>query len=506
MKRLYYTIKVIGSQPLLFSLLFCGLVIFLVFSNTVITNFDIRYQIAIKYLAWGSAFLSSILMAFSFRPEDSSQIEIEASLPIYFYKSVGIKIFVCDLMIIFPFLGVIILIASLTGHGLDVFLARAITILISNVFFFGNVAILGASLARRSVVGIFFGLLLLAAFSLSPLPSSIHPFLQDVNSAHYNNLTPIVYLFAGIAMFSLSLAVLKDVNSLLIGRAIHAFWNKKDNRQNPNKYRMIIEMGFQKILSVSMPVFIAGAVYEAIQWLISGWLPIMLGGIIIVWGILSLVGTDDFYPLAIDFPRTIIMLSMILLPTLVCDTIPSDKRSDRISLMLSCISLQTYLTLKIIGAWIAIFISLIIGAMPFYIILGINALMGFPQYLTATTMIFLLAVVPFYVYISSISVLIGTLANHRPAFAIGAIISITASIAFALITNSIMGNILFPSGTMAIETLGNWLSNQIGVSYLSINERPIAPLYLLTLPLLAGIGQIAIVWRLVTHRLTHGDR
>jgi len=506
MKRLFYTVKVIGNHPFVFSLLFCGLVIFLVFSNTVITDFDIRFQLATKYLAWGTAFLSSILMAYSFRPEDSTQIEMEAGLPTCFYKSAGLKIVICNLLIVIPVIGAIILIANLTHHIFDSSLVHALIMLISNAFFFGSVAILGTSLGRRSVVGILSGLLFTVVFSLLPLPDSVHPFLQDINAAHYSNLAPTFYLIAGIAMFVISLIVLKDIDSLLTGKVIFNFLSKKNIKQSDNRYLALVEMGVKKILSNSMPVFIMGAVYEAIQWMISGWLPIMMGGIIIILGTLVFWGEDKLYVLAIDFPRSIIMVSLMLLPPIVCDSIPFDKRSSRTSIILSCISAQVYIAQKIIGVWIAIFTILIITTLPFFIILYLVAFAGSPQYLITAMTVFLLAIVPFFVYISSLSVLFGTLANRQPAFAIGAVISITAFIAYALTSNSIIGNFLFPSGTIVIETMGDWLSKQVGVFFFSINEKITAPFYLLLLPFSVCATQVALIWQLIMHQLENGDK
>lgn len=509
MQGIHYTIKAIGKQPFFLSTLLGGLVIFAIFSDAVITDSIIRFQVATKYLAWGTAFLSAILMAYSFRPEDSAHVEIQASLPTPFYKIVSGTILVCNLLIVLPIIGASILIASLTNQISAIAVSHSLVMIIANAFFFGGVATLGTSLGRRSVIGALGSLTLVVIFSLLPMPEVVHPFLQNVSATSYNNSTAAlaVYIFAGALIFAVSLAILKDVDYILTGKEPHiVLLSKKTTRPESGKDHQVTEAWLQRILSISRNTFLGQLVYESFQWVISGWLPIMMGAITIIFGVLVFSSRDVPYHLATNFPRSIIMFSLLLLPPILCDSVPSDRRHHRTSIILSCISPQTYLSIKVVSVWIAVLGTVTVSAMPFYMMLGIYALSGFPQYLLANMAVSLLAVAPSLVYIASLSVLLGAFANQRPAFAIGGVISLVAVIAYALTSNTIVGNLFFPSGTMAIETIADWLGKQVAnqASYLNPTQA-VAPWHLLFVPLATSIGQIALIWQLVLRSFEQGD-
>jgi hypothetical protein len=510
MKGIQYAIKAVGSQPFFLSTLLSGLVIFVIFSDTVMTDSNVRFQAATKYLSWGTAFLSAILTAYSFRPEDNAHMEIQASLPTPFYKIVGEAILVGNLLIVLPIIGASILIANLTSQTSAIAISHGLLMIIANALFFSSVATLGTSLGRRSVIGALGSLTLVVIFSLLPLPEVVHPFLQNAGSTSYGNsvVALAVYIFMGTIIFVASLAVLKDVDYIFTGRRPGiVLLKKKTTKSTSYQSHRVADSWLQRILSISKHTFLGELAYEVFQWMISGWLPIMIGAITITFGFLVFVSIDVPYNFATNFPRSIIMFSLLLLPPILCDSIPSDRRNHRTSMIVSCISPRAYLSIKVVSAWIAVLVTVTISAMPFYMLLGIYALSGLPQYLMASMAVFLLAVVPLLVYISSLSVLLGTFANQRPAFAIGGVISVVAVIAYALTSNTIVGNLFFPSGTMAIETIADWLGKQVATQASYLNPtKTIVPWYLLFVPLAMAMGQIALVWQLVLHSFEQGDK
>lgn len=504
MKRMYYTLKEVGFQPFSLSILLSGLVTLVILSDTVVTEPTARFQVATKYLAWGTAFLSTVLMAYSFRPEDSTHVETQASLPTHLYQIVGGKILACSFMIILPTIGALVLIANITHQASAVFLGHGLIIIIVNAFFFGSVTTLGTVLGRKSIVGTLIGLILVVIFSLLPLPEIAHPFLQNIGSVPFSAslMTLIVYIIVGAIMFITSLSVLKDIDYLLAGKeTLLVLPHKNKTGNTSHRVKRVIDMSLEIALSTPGHTITKGVAYELLQWMINGWLPIMMGAVTIVFS-LPFSRVNTLYTIAIDFPRSIIMFSLILLPPILCDSISSDKRSHRTEIILAYVSSQTYLSIKVVSVWIAVLGTVIIGSTLSYVVLSMYALSGLPQYLVANIAIFLLAVAPFLVYISSLSILVGSLANQRPAFVIGGIISLIAVISYALTANNIVGNLFFPSGTMAIETVGEWLRQQVGVrvTYLEPPET-IVPWYLLPVPLVVLSGQIALAWQLALHSL-----
>lgn len=64
--------------------------------------------------------------------------------------------------------------------------------------------------------------------------------------------------------------------------------------------------------------------------------------------------------------------------------------------------------------------------------------------------------------------------------------------------DSVVGNILFPTGVMASQTLSAWLSQQMGIIYSSVKPiRTVVPPFYLFFPVLSGILQIGLVWFVV---------
>jgi hypothetical protein len=413
-------------------------------------------------------------------------------------------------MIVLPALVAFALIATITQQATAPRLGYGVATIIANSLLFGNIAALGASLGRRSVVGALLGLTSVVLFSLLPLPEAIHPFLQNTDSTSYSVLliTRGAYALLGVLMFGANLYILTNTDYLLVGKKPPVSLLPNTTSSNPGtKLGQIAKTRLQSVLFASGFASTGGWVYESFQWIISGWLPIMMGTITIVFGILVFLDDIDVpYHLAANFPRSIVMFSLILLPPILCDSIPADRRNHCASMALAYISPESYLMMKMVGAWVVAVGTVSLSVVPFCLVLGMYALSGSYQYLIANIVILVFAIVPLLLYISSLSILLGSLANQRPAFAIGGLVSLAAVIAFALTTNTILGNLIFPSGTMLIETTANWLRGQVPTQATYLNaQEGIVPWYLLGLPLVSAIGQIALAWQLALHFLKRKD-
>ncbi len=110
---------------------------------------------------------------------------------------------------------------------------------------------------------------------------------------------------------------------------------------------------------------------------------------------------------------------------------------------------------------------------------------------------FLLSTLSIVFYWTAMSILLGALVKHNSLILRG-LMSLGYVILFVITFNSVVGNVLFPSGMMAMETIGAWLRQYTGQIYSSIVPiNTIVPFYYLLFPLVSAGIQVATIWAVV---------
>jgi len=513
-RKWFYIFTIISPQPLLASLALGVAISLVVLTDSNLPDSSLRFQVSARYFAWGAAFLASILIAYGFRPEDGADVEMRACLPTPFMRQVAEQILACLFAVILPVALVFLLHTAFLGQATAEKLGLGLVAFFTNAVLLGGIAIAGTVFARQSGAGAALALGVLIVATFIPVPEVIRAaFLFGVAEGLTEPLvwwmSRAVYLLIGSVAFGLGMQKLKDTDYLLVGKRPAAIRLRSADRQTSKPgstseraaapFTLAVPVFLNRPLEVPSNHVLWGAAYETLRLTISGWLPIAIIAMCWVFTIPSLInGSFNLpYALTIDVPRSILMLSLIMLPPLVCDAIPSDRRSHLDQMLLAIVSHEAYLAIKVLGTVTAALGAVLIGMLPIIAFLGGLALLNAaPQFLAAHIAIWLLAIIPGISYLCSMSVLLGSLAGTRPAFGVGGIIALVNAIVFAVTTNSIVGNMIFPGGNMALETIGAWLREPISITHSYLIPPPVVPWYMLGIPLISSVCQVMLAWHL----------
>ena len=510
-RTILYQLRLTGWGPLAISFVVFGGLMLLVGSDPGSGGFPTLAG----YAAIAVSFLASILIPAVLKPEDRPALELQTPV----LEPLSRQIFYLALIQIGT-----VLLAGLITLGLAFILLPASNSLqfllaVSNLsaltILFGFGGLLATVYGRDSRLGQLTGLILfslLLVVNIPALPDAFYPYsIRPAESAPLTwVLVRIVYLGLGLLAGRFALSQMNDTDRLFVGPPAIA----RQNRDRPASplHRLT---SLNKALAGPLPPlparYLSIVAYETILSLLRGPLPALI--LVMAAVFLYLLPLFEFFQsvdpgallveLASGLPRSLVYFCLPVLPFLLADTLPSDRRERVDDLILSNLSPRAYLSFKVTGACIAAAGLALVTFLPWLIFLGLVALVGTPGPFLAFAGILFLGFLPALVYISAMSILVGALAGFRRPLVIGGLLVVVSIVLLVVTGNSPLGNILYPSGMMAIETLGTWLRGEAGIQYDSVlNVRPVVPFPILLLPPLSALAQVFAVWRIVSYRFT----
>lgn len=505
-RTIKYVVQISGYGAAVISLLFFGGSALLAIADTNAGGF-IGF---VKYLAISSAFLSSVLVASALKPEDLSAIEMYNTLPHPFWRIIARHIIVNLLAILLSVILVTLITLAIMGdihYSALPFLG--IANVVSNSLLFGGFSLLGTVLGRDSRIGQLLGLLMFALSLVVPFPEFISPAVYPYRVMDGLSFSiawwssRLGYAILGTLVCALSLYLAQDTDRLMVGKHSQSTSVSSDGKFSIWRKRETI-ISPSKTLRIPPSRFLGLVAYEALLAAIGGVIPILVLGMCAMFTcVLPLFdaihgGIHELLSSQVNSPVALIYFLFPLLPVILVDSIPHDRRALLDQLILTTISPRAYLGGKALGACVTILGAFLLGNVPVLFLLTIAALIGSFHFLLCYLSILLLGVLPALVYFSVMSVLVGTLArSQRPVF-LGGLMTIGSIVLLIATHNSIVGNMLFPTGLMATDTLLAWMRQQTGIIYSSINPaQTVVPLFYLVFPPLSAILQIGLVWFLV---------
>lgn len=461
----------------------------------------------VKYLAILSAFLSSVLIASALKPEDISAVEMYNTVPYPFWRIVTKHVIINWSAVLLTAILIALIALAVTGdtHHL-VLLFLGVVNVASNSLLFGGLALLGTVLGRDSRMGQLLGLLVFVLSLVVPLPEFINPVVHPYRVVDGLSF-PVMwwisrfgYAILGILAFTLSLYLAKDTDRLIVGKHPRSTqlppFRKKTGAWEKD---FILPSG---VLLTPPSRFLGLVIYEALLTIIGGVIPILVlvtcATFIYVLPLFDAIhsGLEWLFLSQVESLKALVYFLFPFLPVFLVDRIPHDRRVLLDQLLFAAISPREYLMGKAVGACVATLGAFLLGNAPALLFLTVAALFGSSHFLLSYLGILAFGVVPALVYIGAISVLVGGLVRSRPPIFLGGLLFVGYIVLLVATQNSIVGNILFPTGIMAAETFSVWLHQRTSIIY--ANEAWMAvPLFCLCLPIVSGILQIGFVWLIV---------
>ncbi len=464
----------------------------------------------VKYLAISSAFLSSVLIASACRPEDVSAVEMYNTVPYPFWQIITKHVIINWLAISLTAVFVTLITVAVTGDVYHlVLLLLGVVNVASNSLLFGGLALWGTVFGRDSRKGQLLGLFVFVLSLLVSLPEFINPAVHPYRVVDGLNF-PIIwwasrfgYIVLGVLVCVHSLYLARDTDRLIVGKQpqstqlvpVHKFgvWKKWKDFISPSG-----------ALLAPPSKFLGLVTYEALLTITDGVIPIL----VLVMCVMSTCilplfdvvhsGFEGLLLSQAESPTFSIYFLFPLLPAFLVNRIPHDRQDLLDQLLLTTISPREYLIGKAVGACVATSGAFLLGNLLPLLLLTIAALFGSSHIMLCYLGILTLGVVPALVYISVISVLVGGLVRSRHPTLVGGVIAVGYIVLLIATHNSVVGNILFPTGAMASETLLAWLRQQMSIIYSSVEPiRTVVPPFYLFFPILSGILQIGLVWFIV---------
>ncbi len=167
--------------------------------------------------------------------------------------------------------------------------------------------------------------------------------------------------------------------------------------------------------------------------------------------------------------------------------------------MLSTISPRVYVGGKILGVGAGVILCLLICSIPVTLFMIPSALLaGHPIYLVGYLGNLFLGIVPFLLYVTTISVIVGLLARIGHTLLWGGALAIGAFMVFFSTPKSIIGNIAFPFGHMPADMVAYpiyLLGHTSGGLFPPQPEHfLLVPTFYLALPVLSAVVQVFLIW------------
>jgi hypothetical protein len=512
LRTLLYQLRLIGWGPLAICCLVFGGLILLVASDAGSGGFPTLAG----YAAIAASFLASILVPAALKPEERPALELQTSVLEPFSRQIAHLALIYTGTVLLAGLATLSLAFILLPGSSPLQVLLAAANLIALTVLFGCGGLLATVYGRDSRLGQLAGLILfslLLVVNIPALPDAFYPYSirPAVSTPLFWAFARLVFLSLGLIAGRVALHQMADTDRLFVGSSDAV--RQSQDRQPPTAHLLV---SLNKFLARPLPPlptrYLSVVTYEAILSLLRGPLPALI--LVMAAVFLYFLPLVEFFQspepgillveLTSGLPRSLVYFCLPILPFILADTFPSDRRERVDNLMLTTLSPSAYFACKVAGACIAAAGLALVTLLPWLLFLGLVALIGSPEPFLAFAGILFLGFLPALVYISAMSVLIGALAGYRRPLVVGGLLVVVAIVLLVVTGNSLLGNILYPSGLMAIETLGAWLRGETGIQYDSVlNIRTIVPFPVLFLPPLSALAQIFAVSRLVSVHFEH---
>jgi len=385
-------------------------------------------------------------------------------------------------------------------------LGIGLLVIFSNAVLFGGLAFLGTVAGCDSRTGQTFGLIIFLITLFLRFPNSLNPY-RITEAMAFPTIwfsARLAYSLMGIGCLAVSINWLQDTDRLITGNRVYSTWVTID--QSKRRKKRLKAFSFLKKPVLTLPNSLSGIIaYEALLLIIQGAIPVFIIIICLVFGIilplLDFTRGFDFTAL-IDtvvnsFPRALIYFLFPLLPPLLTHNIPRDRHSNLDQSILATIPHRKYLTGKVLGACVAVILMIMVGNIPVLLFLGITAFTSSTTIIASYLGSMIFGLLPAMIYISVLSVL-GSAVLNRP-YLLGGLLFI-GNIGLLIFTSqSVIANIIFPTGLMAIETIGELFRHPHGINYSSsLANATIVPVSFLLFPLLSLAAQTALALNIVS--------
>jgi hypothetical protein len=466
-------------------------------------------------LGLAAGFLSAFVSAAIFHPEDSTSFEMQASLPRPFWRTIFEVLGVS--------LGVVWLIGGISTFTLMLLLNEwNIALMVTSAIgyavialFFASITLLGVISGRDSRIGLMLGLIAVAwlyAFpgilSRETKIFSLFNVLADAETYFLWGGYRIIYILFSIACLWIGIYRLRDIDALLVGTSSRGAQLKADrDRLTPQpKWQLPFQQYLSKPLRIAASRTVGLIVYEGIITVVKGPIFIAFAVFWLLFGLSSILWTlwnsNVLFSLgfgAIYLPFNLRLLFIIFLPFTIVSIASTDQRTHVEPLMLSTISPRVYVGGKILGVGAGVIICLLICSIPVTLFMIPSALSaGHPIYLVGYLGNLFLGIVPFLIYVTTISVVVGLLARSGHTLLWGGALAIGAFMVFFNTLKSIIGNIAFPFGHMLADMIAYPIYLLEHTSGGLFPPQPehflLVPTFYLALPVLSTVVQVFLIW------------
>ncbi|MCU0482364.1 MAG: hypothetical protein MUE54_14310 [Anaerolineae bacterium] len=477
-------------------------------SPTLQINLNTQFNLALGFLPALVLFAVALLLSSSITPEQHHLVEVHATQPRPYSQVVRDKMLVSFVIII-----VLILFylfgAVITMNG--VVDGRVWVTLIGNMIFLiaSTGLILFAIMAGRDArLGQIVALLLFIALTQILLPNNLQAispitFISDNLSSPVWWLSRAGYALLGIGLGVKALKIADNTDYLLIGASQKRQKTRKSSAKVPAPSRI-------GRITKELPLPIAITLYEAYIILRQGFMPILFGviGVFIVINTIANAGQMGITTYQIINAIGLITYVTIFLPFLVVDSTWRDAEAGRLDMRLATQSHRAYLAYKALGIGLATGVSVILGAILPYM-LGVIAgnLVLFGNFTSAYWGAVLFGLLSGSVYLSVMGLFIGAILHRVGVVILRGGILLLSVILQINTASSLVGNILYPTGTMTHVTTNDWyrqFTNSIFAP--DVIPETVVSFPILMLPLASALIQMGILWLIASAVFTYTTR
>ena len=501
MRIFLYNSRIYGQQGYFLGIGFSVLVVIVAMTGNGDTwDAFTRLDVGARYLGWIMALLAAVLGAGLLHPEEPQDLEMTVNTCKPVSHLVLERMIACHVSLCLPAWAALASIIFL-GHLDPIWFLPGAAIILTNILVFSGIAILASAYSRYSLAGMagaVLGVILLTLVNLPDIYVALNFFVirAAFSSPELFWGGKLIFSMLGCLALIFGLRRFNNTDVLLTGTGKASGASQRKQKQPRNHLATFLA----QMIPVSNASPNWGVLYEALQLASKGVIPIAMLSLTFIMGFLAISGGNWLYSLAINFPRGLLIFSILVLPPLVCDLIPTDRRANVDQLVLSSISSSQYFRNKLGAAVMVVILTVFLGSIPFTFLLFVASLQGQWQYLMAYSLIWICAVIPFLIYWPSLAGLIGSLSGSRSAFGIGIAISVLGFAVYGLTATNMMGNLLFPAGTAVIETLGALVQTAPTIgnnTFIVSSLMAPAPWYLIPLFSISGILQVFILFRFI---------
>jgi len=459
---------------------------------------DLSYQfnLALGFLPALVLFAVALLLSSSITPEQHHLVEVHATQPRSYSQVVQDKTLVTFVTVIFLIVFYLVGAVITMNGAIDAWVWAT---LIGNLIFLITCTglILFAIMAGRDArLGQIVALLLFIGLMQIILPDNLQvispiSFIPDNLSAPIWWLSRAGYVLFGLGLGIKAIKIADNTDYLLIGASQKRQKTRKSSAKEPAPSRI-------GRITKELPLPIAITLYEAYIILRQGFMPILFGivGVFIVINTIANAGQMGITTYQIINAIGLITYVTIFLPFLAVDSTWRDAEAGRLDMRLATQSHRAYLAYKALGIGLATAVSVILGAILPYM-LGVMAgnVVLFGNFTSAYWGVMLFGLLSGSVYLSVMGLFIGAILHRVPVVILRGGILLLSAILQINTLSSLVGNILYPTGSMTHVTTSYWYRQFANIIFApDVIPETVVAFPILMLPLASELIQMGILW------------